>query len=199
MRASRVLVTHGRGLAISDLARRARLALPSTREAVRRLVDAGFLDVIGAGRGSIYVVRPEHPLAAPIAALFEAERAQGDALLESVRTAAADQRPPLVALWLYGSVARREDGPTSDIDLAAVFEDEEAAARRSELDDALVAASPAHARRFSLITLTPTDAARLAYEGTAIWREIERDAVILTGVSPAEVVKRARAGGAQRP
>jgi predicted nucleotidyltransferase len=197
VRVTRVLTGHGRGLAVPDLARRARLALPSTRDAVRRLAAAGFVEVIGAGRTSVCAVRLEHPMAAPIAALFDAERAQGDALLDAVRSAASEQRPAPIALWLYGSVARGEDGPASDIDLAAVFDDDDPTARKSELDDALATAAPARAGQFSIITLTPADAARLARERAPLWREIERDAVVLVGASPAEVAE--RGGGAGAP
>ena len=191
VRVARVLTSHERGLAIPDLARRARLALPSTREAVRRLAEAGFVDVIGAGRSSICAVRPEHPMAAPVAAIFAAERAQADALLDGLRAAAASQCPSPVALWLYGSVARGEDRPTSDIDLAFVVDGVDATAPTERFRDAAAAAVPAHATRLSIIGLTVADAARLAHGGAPIWRELALEAVVLAGDAPAAVLERA--------
>ncbi len=189
VRVARVLTSHGQGLAVPDLARRARLALPSTREAVRRLAEAGFVDVIGAGRSSIYAVRSEHPMAAPVAALFASERAQADALLDALRAAAASQRPAPVALWLYGSVARGEDRPTSDIDLALLVAGDDATGPTETFRDAAATAAPAHASRISVIGMTVADAARLAREGAAIWEELAREAVVLTGDAPAAVLE----------
>lgn len=57
VRVTRVLTSHGRGLAIPDLARRARLALPSTRGAVRRLVVQA-----AHGADSAYATWYEHML-----------------------------------------------------------------------------------------------------------------------------------------
>lgn len=199
VRVTRVLASHGHGLAIPDLARRARLALPSTRDAVRRLTDAGFVDVIGAGRSSICAIRLDHPMAAPVSALFAAERAQADAMLDGLRKAAASLRPAPAALWLYGSVARGEDQPTSDIDLALVVDGDDATGPTEAFRDAAAVAVPAHAPRLSVIGMTVTDAARLASEDAAIWRELARDAVVLAGDAPVAVLEHAGSSTGVRP
>lgn len=199
VRVARVLTAHGGSLAIPDIARRARLALPSTREAVRRLAEAAVVDMIGAGRSSICAIRPDHPMAASIAALFAAERAQADALLDGLRGAAASLRPPPVALWLYGSVARGEDGPTSDIDLAVVTGADDASAPAEALREALATSVPAHAHRMSVIGFTAADAARLAHDRAPFWGELARDAVVLSGESPAGVLAHAGAPAEARP
>ena len=193
VRVTRVLATHGGGLALADVARRARLALPSTREAVRRLTEAGLVVLVDVGRSSLCTLRGEHPMAAPLAALFAAERAQFDGLLGALRAAAAGLAEPPVALWLYGSVARREDGPTSDLDLAAVLATP-GPERADRLRGARAAAAPAHAARLSVITLAVPDIARLAAEGeqgAPFWRELARDAVVLFGDAPADLLARA--------
>jgi predicted nucleotidyltransferase len=199
VRVARVLTSHGGALAIPDLARRARLALPSTREAVRRLADVAFVEIIGAGRSSICAIRPEHPMAAAVAALFAAERAQADALLDGLREAAASLHPAPVAFWLYGSVARGEDGPTSDIDLAVVTAGDDATALSEALREALASSVPLHADRMSVIGFTVTDAARLARDGAPIWGELAREAVVLAGESPADVLERAGTPAETRP
>lgn len=192
VRVCRVLATHGTGLAVPDIARRARLSLPSTREAIRRLAEAAFVDVIGVGRSSICAIRREHPMAAAVAVLFAAERAQADALLEGLRMASANLRPSPVALWLYGSVARGEDGPTSDIDLALVADGGDATGSAEALREALATSVSEHAHRVSVVALTLEDAARLAHAGAPIWRELARDAVVLAGEAPAQVLERAK-------
>ncbi|MBI5257537.1 MAG: nucleotidyltransferase domain-containing protein [Burkholderiales bacterium] len=48
-------------------------------------------------------------------------------MLESIRGLLAKRGPAIVAAWLYGSVARGEDSPGSDLDIASWF-----ARRRSQ-------------------------------------------------------------------
>lgn len=118
VRVARVLADHGGSLGVSDIARRARLALPSTRTALRRLLESEVVTAVGAGRSMVCALRPEHPLAPALTVLFAAEREQADTVLGAIRYAAAALRPAPLAVWLYGSVARGEDEPTSDIDIA---------------------------------------------------------------------------------
>ena len=89
VRVLRVLAGHGGSLGVSDIARRARLALPSTRDALRRLRESEVVSAVGAGRSMVCALRPEHPLAQALVALYGAEREQADAVLEAIRRAAA--------------------------------------------------------------------------------------------------------------
>lgn len=145
VRVLRILVGHRGGLGVSDIARRARLALPSTRAALRRLLDAEMVSGVGAGRSMVCALRPEHPLAGALNALFAAVRQQADAVIGAIRAAAGELQPPPLAVWLFGSVARGEDTPTSDVDIALVSARPEPSAQADALREAIAAALPARA------------------------------------------------------
>lgn len=189
LRVLRVLVGHGGGLGVSDIARRARLALPSTRAALRRLLEADMLSGVGAGRSMVCTLRPEHPLAEALTSLFAAERQQADSVFGAIRLAATKLQPAPLAVWLYGSVARGEDTPTSDIDIALVSALPEPSGQAEVLRDAIAATLPAREHRVSVVAFAPADVRRLAAEGAEIWTAIQRDAAVLVGYAPAGVLQ----------
>jgi predicted nucleotidyltransferase len=187
VRVARVLATHGGSLAVSDIARRARLTGPSVRAALRRLLQLEVAKAVGSGRSMVFALLPEHPLTPSLVALFEAEREQARAVLHAVRVAATTLDPPPLALWLYGSVARGHDSTSSDIDLALVSAESQPTAQADALRDAIADRLPGRAHRISVVALSPSDVRRLADEGDAFWRELERDAVVLAGDAPTAV------------
>lgn len=197
VRVARVLAGHGGPLGVSDIARRARLALPSTREALRRLIDTEVVHAIGAGRSMVCSLRPEHPLSPALLALFAAERQQADAVFGAIRGAAARLHPRPLGVWLYGSVARGEDEPTSDIDIA-VASVGEPSVQADALRDAIASALPDREHRVSVVGLGAVDVQRLASERAPIWTELARDAVVLAGDDPASVLAQVNAEGASR-
>lgn len=196
VRVLRVLAGHGASLGVSDIARRTRLALPSTRAALRRLLESELVTGVGAGRSMVCALRFEHPLAGALTALFAAEREQADSVLDAIRVAANDLRPRPLAVWLYGSVARGEDTPTSDVDIAMVSAQPEPSAQADALRETIANALPARAHRVSVIAFAPADVRRLAAESAEIWTELLRDAAVLVGDDPAGVLEHVSAGAA---
>jgi predicted nucleotidyltransferase len=190
VRVARVLASHGGTLAVSDIARRGKLTLPSVRAALGRLLELEVVTAVGAGRSMVCALRREHPLAPALIALFEAEREQADAVLRAVREAAATLRPPPLGLWLYGSVTRGEDDARSDIDVALASAAPQPTAQADALRDAIANALPAQAHRISVVALGPGDVRRLVREGAKFWKELEGDAVVLAGEAPAGVRER---------
>jgi predicted nucleotidyltransferase len=193
VRVLRVLADHGASLGVSDIARRTRLALPSTRAAIRRLLSAELLTGVGAGRSMVCALRNEHPLAGALTALFAAERQQADEVLGAIRLAAAGLRPQPLGVWLYGSVARAEDTPASDVDIAMVSGRPEPSEQAEALREAIATALPGREHRVSVIAFAPADVRRLAAEGAEIWTELLRDAAVLVGDAPAGVLERVSA------
>lgn len=190
VRVTRVLASHGGSLGVSDIARRAKLALPSTRDALKRLRESEVVTAVGAGRSMVCALSPVHPLAQPLVALYSAERDQADAVFVAIRHAAAALRPEPLGVWLFGSVARSEDNPTSDIDIAVASAEADPTPQADAFREAIAAAHPQQAHRISVVALAPADVRRLSGEGAAFWRDMERDAVVLAGDAPAGVIER---------
>lgn len=191
VRVLRVLAGHGGSLAVADIARRARLTLPSVRAALRRLLDLEVATGIGAGRSMVCGLRQEHPLVPVLVSLFRAEQEQATAVLGAVREAAGRLDPAPWAVWLYGSVARGEDDAASDIDIALVTVAPEPGTQADALRDAVSRTRAASAERVSVITMAPADVRRAARAKAPFWDNLKRDAVVLLGDAPADVLERA--------
>ena len=144
----------------------------------------------------VYALRPEHPLAAGITALFELERQQADAVLQAVRRAATRLTPAPLAVWLYGSVARGEDQPTSDIDIALVSALPDPGPQAEILRKKIARALPEREQRVSVIALAPSDVRRMAREGADLWNALVHDAAVLAGYDPVGLLEQVSGGAA---
>ena len=180
VRVLRALSRHGGLLAVPTLERAAGLTNAGAHRVVRALLDTGVVRAEGQGRVTGYRLDVAHPLAPAITALFAAEDARADRVFDAIR-AAAPHAPR--ALWLFGSAARGEDTPGSDVDVAVVFA---AGTPESALDTVRAALHPTeNAERVTIfvVGLWPADVARLA-AGDPLWHALERDALPLLGPSP---------------
>lgn len=188
VRVLRVLVEHGGALGVSDIARRARLTLPSTREALRRLIEANVVSGTGAGRTMVCALDKTHPLAATVARLFTEERAYADRILDGIRAAARRVSPVPTAVWLFGSVARGEDSPASDIDVALVSSERDPGRQAEVLRQEISTALQGRDDRVSVVAFSLGDVRRLAKERAPIWSDIQRDGAVLFGADPESLV-----------
>jgi predicted nucleotidyltransferase len=181
VRVLRALSRHGGLLAVPTIERAAGLTNAGVHRVVRALADTGVVRAEGQGRMTAYRLDTDHPLAAGIAALFAAEDARADRVLDAVRAAAAPHRPD--AVWLFGSAARADDAPGSDVDVAVVFRAGTPEAALDAVRAALRRTEDAERVTISVIGLWPADVARLSV-GDPLWRALERDAVPLVGPPP---------------
>lgn len=191
VRALRALFAHGAPLSAAQIARDSGM----TPQGVRRVLDAlagqGLVEVLGEPRAQLFSIRSQHPFAEPLARLFAEERARWEALLAAL-TAAIRQCRPVKAAWYYGSVARGEDVSGSDLDVAVVAAD---AALERAVDTVRKALRPVEARQHvgcSVVGLSESDVVRLSARGDPWWRELVRDAKVLFGRRPEEVLRQAR-------
>ncbi len=125
VRLVRELALHGGQLAAPDLVRRTGLAKASVARGLDTLEGAGIVRAAGSGRSVLHSLRPEHPLCPALSAVFEAEQGRFQAMLAGIRDAARTAAPGLVALWLFGMVARGVDRTGCDLVLALVLQDAE--------------------------------------------------------------------------
>jgi predicted nucleotidyltransferase len=184
----RILSRHGGALSASEVANRSRLTRQGANKALAQLVTLGIVTVEGQGRSRLYRLNRRHPLAVAVIELFQAESRRVDAFFDLVRHTAEAMRPPPIAVWMFGSAARREDRADSDLDLAVVGPPEHVLEQAESLEDALLEMAESSAIQPSIITLTPDEVRRHAAGRTGFWQSTERDFFPIFGPMPSGVV-----------
>jgi predicted nucleotidyltransferase len=187
VRVLRELSRHGGELSATTLAERTKLTKPSVLASLDHLAGLGYVEVLGSLRQRLHRIDAKHPLVPAVSALFAAEDHRFESIIEAIRAAVIDAG--VTAAWLYGSVARGEDRPDSDLDVALVYPGNAGSAKAKvretlrEREDTL---------RFSVSVLgfDADDIARLANEHDPWWVEMVKDAVPLVGPDPISLVSR---------
>lgn len=112
-----VLASAGRLLTVGEIAAQVpRGSEIGVRKAVARLVDQGIVTAIQMGRNLVHELNREH-IAAPAAQALAGLRGE---LWKRIREALAGWTLKPVYASVFGSAARRDGGPESDIDLLLV-------------------------------------------------------------------------------
>ncbi|MEQ9330237.1 nucleotidyltransferase domain-containing protein [Thalassobaculum sp.] len=192
VRVLRELFAHGGELSAPALVRRTGLAQSSVREALMGLEPLGIVRALGQGRVRLYRVACDHPLSAPLEVLFQAEEERYQAILDAIRNAVREFGDDVLAAWLYGSVARGEDGPTSDVDIAVVIKADEVSRVADGIRERLMDAEDRLVFHLSVVPVDEDDVRRLDREGDPWWRDIQRDGIALIGPRPEELLRRLR-------
>ena len=197
VRLLRELARHGGMLSAPELVRRTDLAVASVARGLEALERVGIVEALGTGRAVLHRLRADHLLAHVLDALFKAEEARFQAVLDSVREAAGAAGAGIVAVWLYGSVARGDDGPGSDLDLALVAESHALPALTDALRDGLIAPGEMLGFNPSVVALNTHDVLRLNAEHDPWWTSLVGDAVAVVGPRPGELASMLRRASAQ--
>jgi len=190
---------YGNALSVSRLAQDTRLTPDGVRGVLNGLERTGVVESLGSGRTRLFQIVRRHPMAQALNFLFDCERVRLDEFLAAALAEAADDR--IVALWLFGSVARGEDTAQSDVDIALVV-----AAEPETVDtvaDAFRAALRPHERAqayaASVTAIPQSEIARLIAERSPLWSDLLRDAQILKGAAPERLAQQARSPRSPRP
>ncbi len=193
VRVLREMVAHGGYLSSSEIARRTRLTRMGALASLHDLERLQMIETAGSKHAILHRLSTEHPLATWIVALFEAEAERSAAIFQLIGETVLHAAPDTAAVWVYGSVARNEDGPGSDLDVAVVLRDD--AAPQLVWDDMqarLAALGLAQKFQPSLVLLNEMDVRRLADEGDNWWRAISAEAKTIVGDTPAALLSRAK-------
>ncbi|WP_162917561.1 nucleotidyltransferase domain-containing protein [Dongia deserti] len=142
-----------------------------------------LVEELGSERSRLYRVRPDHPLASALDALFREEEERFQAILESIRTAAKSCEG-VAAVWLYGSVARGQDKGTSDVDIAVVSEPEDIAEIEQALRDKLRESEERLAFTASVVGVGTNDVLRLKEAKDRWWVGVAQDGLSVVGDPP---------------
>ncbi len=189
LRTARALFAHGGDMSAPLLVNHTGLAKASVGKALATLEAMGVVQSIGTGKTRLYHPRRTHPLYASLGALFDAERARFDAIIDAVKKAAADNGD-VIAVWLYGSVARAEDSEWSDVDIAVATRKGKAMAMREAFSDRLANAEVRLFFRPSVVAIDTDDIVRLASFVDPWWTALSRNAVALKGDNPVVTASR---------
>lgn len=191
IRVLRAMMSYGGPLSVVQLARDTGLTRQGVRLVLNGLEAQGLVTAHGVPRSQLFSVVTGHPFATPLMAMFEQERARWAALNQTLREA-LQANPQVTSAWLYGSVARGEDAPHSDIDIAIVTQDDSLGVAEA-VRETLQALEERWGVHVSIVALAPTDVARLQ-PNDSWWLEVTKDAKVLKGVGPQqEALRCARA------
>lgn len=182
MRVSRALFRHGGEMSAPSLIRFTGLSKASVSKALQTLTRLNVIDELGTARSLLYRVNKSHPLFGALAELFEAEGARARNIEEAIRSAA--NRKGVIAVWIYGSVARNEDSPESDLDIVIVVENRLSPKEVQSVSKYLEDAGEKFVFRPSLIVLDLEDVHRLTREKDPWWVSLIKDAIVLEGKRP---------------
>jgi DNA-binding transcriptional ArsR family regulator len=186
-------------LAVSVLAMRTGLSSQGVRNTLVLLRSGGIVEQLGEGRSRLYRADVGHPLYVPLGSLFHAEAERYETILEALRTAVGSLVPAPLGAWMYGSVARGEDGPDEDIEVALVAPDENVGTSVDRLREMLGPIQDVQRVWISVIGLSPSDVRRLS-AGDRWWEKATRPHVTLLGKGPDELAgDLARPSGPRRP
>ena len=182
VRVLRALATYGAPLSAAQIAADSGLTTRGTRFVLESLVSQGMVKVLGQPRSQLYDLAREHPLADAVKALFQQERSRWERVMDALREGLGLEKKVRSA-WLYGSVARGEDKPHSDLDLVVVI-GENSTRTAHQVRDAVQALGDRLGLDLSMVVLTPGEVAALRSDDPW-WTDVVREAKVLRGSTPA--------------
>lgn len=188
VRILRALIDAGDVRRASDIAREIDATVAVVQRALAPLVRSTVVQSVGSGRGTVYRIATDHPLAPPLRALFAAEHARRVRLLDAARHAADALVPPPYALWLFG----RSDGDSdygNEVQLALVSPDDASTAHGQTLHVGLAALASELAVKTHVLSLGASDLLELAQENAPQWIAFVRDSRTLAGSPPDRLVE----------
>ncbi len=152
---------------MSLLARDTGVTAQGVQDVLAVLGRASLVQRPGSHRTHLYRASDRHPLVQALAATFAAEQQRFDRILSAVR--AADESR-IIGVWVFGSVARREDTIDSDLDIAVVIDAEDAVITEiaDMIRDRLREAGDELGFAPSVVPMSSADVRRLRSEGAQL-------------------------------
>lgn len=187
VRILRYLVAHGGAHTGRQLAAGAGVAVARAAEALSRLVDMGVLERRQAGRAYLYSLNETNYLVSD--SLLPAFRSEAEWLERLGNEVYTVLERKADAVILFGSWARRQPTPTSDVDLLVVTRSGQ---NQGKVERTLEQHRGRFAERFgrpvSLLVVGREELRRRLRRGDRLMREIIREGRAVAGKSIAEVV-----------
>ena len=187
IRILRELSLHGAEMPMSLIVDRTGLSYPGTQQAMVRLLESGVVEMLGSGRSVLYRINKANILNEGLQNLFLVEQERVNLVLQQVCEFAADRSPQPIAVWLYGSVARREDSAGSDVDFMLIIEDEDSIQDVAESFQDMLLFTSAWSIFPSVVVLSVSEIKDLIKNQSDKWIPLKNDAVSLFGSTPTEI------------
>ena len=182
VRVLRAMMLYGAPLSAPQLAQDTGLTPQGVRLTLNALAGQQIVTLLGTSRSQLFEINARHPLATALKNLFNEEQKHWESLMQALDTIFRGFRN-IEAAWYYGSVARAQDGPESDLDIAIVVaggsvDDTVEAVRLAlhELEESSTVSC-------SVIGVALDDVPALAKEN-AWWRKVTHDAKLIKGLTP---------------
>lgn len=121
-----LLRSRGREWSGRELAKASGVSAPQTMEALYRLYDEALVRQRRAGRASLWMLEERHFLIERLRPLLTLDPESHRALVNALE--AGLSRSGASEAWLFGSIARGDEDPNSDVDILVVFPDKRRAA-----------------------------------------------------------------------
>jgi len=169
-----------------ELARLIGYSHNATRSALEDLERSGLVIQRQAGRANLYSIDQDNIIYTDI--LISAFRIEDELMDRVAETVAKQSGKELSSLILFGSVARSDEDPGSDIDMVLVFKDgTDLQEKEDSVHDAAVEIVRRFGNQLSPIIVTESEFEKKKRSKTGQWREIAQTGVLIKpnkGLSP---------------
>ncbi len=151
------------------------------------LVDCGAVAMLGQAKTRLYGIGT-HPIMESIVRLFEEEERAYSGAITLLRECVGENKG-VIAAWIYGSVARGEDRPDSDIDIAIVAHDTELGRITKEVQSAISKLADRLPFPASIVSLGKSDIPART-KATKWWESLFKEAIVHKGDRPDVLIRK---------
>jgi hypothetical protein len=179
-----------RALTGREIQRLSGRSLQAVQNILKRMVAHGLLEVLEAGSAQLYRLNRDHVAADAAVALLDLR----GRLFERIRQQLKQWPMPPAAAAVFGSAARGDGDPASDIDVLVVRPenvDETDRLWAGAVDDLARSILRWSGNRASIIQVTPAQISDMMHRNEPIVASLRRDSVLLTDTSPLTTPERA--------
>ena len=187
MRLMRELFHHGGQLSVRDLMRRTKLSRPPILSALATLTDFQIAKEVGTGQVRLFSLNQSSPFFGSVQMLFEVEEKRFADILEAIKECASLFGDRVLAAWIFGSVARKEDKISSDLDVALIVADVMIDTIQTRSIDFLSAKGEKLLFSPSINTLSINDLTRLRQSDDPLWKAFLKEALVVIGPRPESI------------